>query len=54
MGPEVPLLVADEAIVDTSERTAMCLQTHYRADRCCLSGSVTLIQTRTQHGLIGE
>jgi DNA-binding GntR family transcriptional regulator len=54
IGPEVPLLITDEAIADTSKRTVMCLQTRHRADRCCLSATVPLMQTRTQQGPIGE
>jgi GntR family transcriptional regulator len=54
IGPEVPLLVTGELVLDSAERVAMWIVTRYRADRCRLSGSVLLIQKRTKHGTIGE
>ena len=54
IGPEVPLLITDELIVDASGRPAVCVQSRYRADRCQLSGVATLVQRRTKQGPIGE
>ena len=54
VGAETPLLVAGELIFTAAGRPAMWVVTRYRADRCRLSGAVTLVQRETPRGTIGE
>ena len=54
IGPETPILVTGELVIDATERAALWIVTRYRGDRCRLSGSVLLAQKRTKRGVIGE
>jgi DNA-binding GntR family transcriptional regulator len=50
----VPVLVASETVMDSTETIAMVVVTYYRGDRCQLSGTVHLDQTKTKQGVVGE
>jgi DNA-binding GntR family transcriptional regulator len=50
----VPVLVTSETIMDSTEKTIMIVVTHYRGDRCRLSGTVALAQKKTKQGMVGE
>ncbi len=50
----VPVLVTSETIMDSTEKAIMNVVTHYRGDRCCLSGIVLLAHKKTKQGLVGE
>lgn len=50
----VPVLVTNETVMDSTERTIMNVVTRYRGDRCQLSGTVLLSQRKTKQGIIGE
>lgn len=51
---KVPVLVTSETIMDSTEKTIMNVVTHYRGDRCRLSGIVLLAQKKTKQGIVGE
>jgi GntR family transcriptional regulator len=51
---QIPVLVASETIMDSTDRAIMTAVTYYRGDRCCLSGTVLLTQKKTRKGILGE
>jgi DNA-binding GntR family transcriptional regulator len=50
----VPVLVASETVLDSTETPVMVVVTHYRGDRCQLSGAVHLERKKTKQGVVGE
>lgn len=50
---EIPLLVTGELIFTAAGGPALWIATRYRGDRCRLSGSVVLLQSKTRQG-VGE
>jgi len=49
-----PVLAASETIMDSTEKAVMNVVTHYRGDRCQLSGTVLLAQRKTKQGIVGD
>lgn len=54
IGPDIPVLVTWELIYDSANRRAAWIISRYRGDRARLSATVTLVQSETEHGIIGE
>ncbi len=54
IGSDVPLLVTDELVCDSTGRAAIWIETRYRGDRSRLSATMTLVQKETDKGIIGE
>lgn len=52
--PDIHILVTEELSYDTNGRAAIWIESRYRGDRCRLSGNVTLVQKKTQYGVVGE
>lgn len=51
---DIPVLVTGELIHDSNNRPIMYIIDRYRSDRCRLSGTVILVQSETNSGIIGE
>ena len=52
--PLSPLLITGELVFDVKEIPSLWIVTKYHPDRCRLSGTVKLLQRKTEHGMIGE
>jgi DNA-binding GntR family transcriptional regulator len=52
--PDAPLLTTGELVFDTSSNPVMWVVSRYPAYSCKLSGMVTLVQSETEYGTIGE
>jgi GntR family transcriptional regulator len=50
----VPVLVASETVIDSTDTPVMVVVTYYRGDRCQLSGTVHLERKKTKQGIVGE
>ena len=53
IGPGIPVLVTNELSFDSDDRPKMYIVTRYRADRCHLSGTFTLVQTEMDGMMVG-
>jgi GntR family transcriptional regulator len=52
--PDSPVLATGELIYDSEDRTCAWIVSRYRSDRGRLSGTVMLMQSETERGVIGE